>query len=134
MRWQWNIDAGPVTENADAFVAAFCDWMNSHTDSHVAFVAQDNDTGDAVGMAWLACLARPPDPGELDRRVGDLQSVYVVPNLRNLGVGSALISAVVDHARGIGMERLTVTAGSRSGPLYLRHGFTAAERLLQLTL
>jgi GNAT superfamily N-acetyltransferase len=63
--------------------------------------------------------------------VGWLEELYVVPALRGRGVGSALLGEVMTRARQLGWRavELEVVAGhERAVPLYVRHGFTAANR------
>ena len=107
-------------------------WMRDNAATHTALVAVDGDR--VVGMAWLARLARLPNPGQARRDHGDLQTVYVLPEYRDRGVGSALVAAVVNEARRRGMHFLTVRSGTRSQIVYQRLGFAPYDLLLNLQL
>lgn len=61
---------------------------------------------------------------------GDVQSVYVLPEYRDAGVGSTLIAAVLRYADDVRLEHVTVHANDRALPLYKRAGFTADGELL----
>ncbi len=104
-------------------------WWAGHQASHVPFLAV-LASGSAVGMAWLAITARVPRPGGWGRLCGDIQSVYVVPEHRSAGIGTALIGAVARHADALDLEHVTVHANQRARSLYERAGFAASRDLL----
>lgn len=56
-----------------------------------------------------------------------LASVYVAPEFRDRGVGSALVQRVVDEARGLGVETLYLFTPDRES-LYARIGWKVIER------
>ncbi len=86
-----------------------------------AFVALEGET--LLGSASLI-------DNDMDTRK-DLQpwlaSVYVSPEFRDRGVGSALVQRVVDEARGQGMETLYLFTPDRES-LYARMGWKVIER------
>ena len=128
LRWEWRCERRVPAEPYDAFVAAFADWQRAHVATHTAYVAEAG--GEVVGMAWLAAVARAPNPDEHDRCHGDVQSVYVRPAHRDGGTGTRLVEALVADARARGMDHLTVHSGTRSLPVYARLGFAPFDRLL----
>lgn len=129
LRAAWGEEYGA---SSPGFAAVFEEWVRGSGSTHTAFVAEVS--GEVVGMAWLARLERPPSPEEGRRLHGDLQSVYVVPSRRNMGIGAALTAAVIEEARRLGMTRLTVQSSGRAVPLYQRAGFEHSDRLLRLDL
>jgi ribosomal protein S18 acetylase RimI-like enzyme len=72
-----------------------------------------------------------PTPSRLDRRTGDVQSVYVVPEARGAGVGTALLDAVLREARDRELMLVTVHANERAASLYLRSGFRDGQLWLE---
>jgi GNAT superfamily N-acetyltransferase len=82
-------------------------------------------------MAWLMHADRVPGVTNPDRRMGDVQSVYVVPELRNRGVGAQLMSAVWAEARNRELEFVTVHSSERAVPMYERAGFRAGQNWLE---
>jgi len=56
-----------------------------------------------------------------------LASVYVAPEFRDRGVGSALVQRVVDEARALGVETLYLFTPDRES-LYARMGWKVIER------
>ena len=115
--------------NERAFAEDLTGWWEDHRDSHVPFLALLPSSG-AVGMAWLALTARVPRPGGGSRLSGDIQSVYVVPEHRCSGVGTALMRAVLQHAEALGVEHVTVHSNQRAASLYERAGFSTSQELL----
>ena len=107
-------------------------WWETHRDSHLPFLAVPS-SGAPVGMAWLALTARVPRPGATARICGDVQSLYVVPEHRTAGVGTALVESVVRHAESLGVEHVTVHCNERSRRLYGRAGFLPSDDLLVWT-
>jgi GNAT superfamily N-acetyltransferase len=70
------------------FLRSMTGWVLDHLSTHVPLVAEVD--GRISGMAWLALVIRVPSPRLADRRTGALQAVYIVPVVRNQGVGAAL--------------------------------------------
>ncbi|PJE98045.1 GNAT family N-acetyltransferase [Streptomyces carminius] len=130
LRRRWAMENGREPAGTrEEFVRHFTDWARRNAASHRCLVAV---RGEAVlGMAWLALVPRVPTPHAPERFSGDVQSVYVVPGERDAGLGGLLVDAVVDLARGLGAERVTVHSSVRAVPVYTRHGFTGSPRLLQ---
>ncbi|TCC26166.1 N-acetyltransferase [Kribbella sindirgiensis] len=114
----------------DAFTNEFEQWWAARDDAHVAYVAR-LDQPEIVGMAWVALVARPPKPGATSRMSGDIQSVFVLPEARGRGIGSALVKAAADHAMAAGALHVTVHSGSKAVPVYERLGFESSRQLLQ---
>jgi GNAT superfamily N-acetyltransferase len=105
----------------DVFVEFFSTWISDHQLTHLPFLAEVD--GNAVGMAWLMVADRVPDASQRYRGCGDVQTVYVVPDLRDHGIGAALIEAVLVEASGRQLEHVTVHANDRALPFYQRAGF-----------
>lgn len=121
LRWRRATqERGYQGDNLDEFVATLGDWMRGHPE-HRAFVAEA--AGEVVGMAWLAVVDRVPTANKYARRGGDVQSVFVVPELRDRRVGALLMSAVLNEARRLGLEHVTVHSSPRAVPFYERNGW-----------
>lgn len=129
LRWRWVDDSSPTDPkpDLDTYRRDAVGWARAHRETHLPFAAVSADR--VVGMAWLALLPRVPTPSGLDRLSGDLQSCYVIPEYRGLGLGRRLASAVLAEAAKRGLEHVTVHASPASVPMYQRAGF---EHHLQL--
>lgn len=112
-----------------AFAVDLSTWWEAHALSHHAFLAREG--GEGVGMAWLALVPRVPRPGTTARRWADLQSVFVLPQCRGRGIGSALVQAATAHALASGAATVTVQSGRRAVPVYERLGYASSPQLLQ---
>jgi GNAT superfamily N-acetyltransferase len=133
LRWQWRADErneAPGDVDRATFVDFFAGWVVDHLNTHLPYVAEVD--GRLAGMAWLMLTDRVPSVTNLDRRFGDVQSVYVVPDLRNLGIGAALMDAVRAEARARELEFVTVHSSERAVPMYERSGFRGGQRWLEL--
>jgi GNAT superfamily N-acetyltransferase len=126
-------DEGDTAAVEQSFAEDLLGWWRAHNDSHVPFLATLPST-DAVGMAWLAVTARVPRPGSMSRRSGDVQSVFVVPEHRSRGVGIALLRSVLQHAKALDLEHVTVHSHQGAASLYERAGFTSTPDLLIRTV
>ena len=133
LRWVWRSEErGEHGLSPAEFEAALGLWWASHEQSHVAYIAERD--GDAVGMAWLAMFDRIPQPRDVRRLAGNLQSVFVLEAFRNQGTGRALVEAVIAAARARGVGYLIVHPSQRAYPLYRRLGFAATYDLLHMDL
>ena len=85
-----------------------------------------------VGMVGLTRYERMPRPGEpVTTAWGYLGGLFVLPDHRDGGTGSALVEAALGHARETGLVRVVLSpGGSRAAPLYRRLGFRQAKELL----
>jgi len=129
LRWRWSVQengAAPVMSR-EQYDAALVAWAAEHRDSHVGFVAELD--GSIVGMTWIAITPRFPTPQSAERRTADLQSVYVVPEARGHGIGSALVRAAIEEAVARGASRAVVHSSDAAIELYARHGFVSSARL-----
>jgi GNAT superfamily N-acetyltransferase len=113
-----------------AFEEALAGWMAEHAASHFPFLAEAD--GLPVGMAWLAVVDRIPGPEFFVRQAGWVQSVYVVPEQRDVGAGSLLLQLLIERAEELGLRYLIVHPTERSYPFYERLGFRGTDRLLEL--
>lgn len=128
LRWTWRAESHPeLPVKVENFVAAFAEWWDSTSD-FVAFVATDGDQ--TIGMGFIALGSRVPDPSALVRRHADIQSVYVLPEYRNRGIGAKIVRSLIDYGRKVGCIRITVHSGNRAVPIYERAGFQHSRQLM----
>ncbi|MEU7821572.1 GNAT family N-acetyltransferase [Catellatospora sp. NPDC049133] len=129
--WLDTVKEEPGGRSVEAFAAELAHWWAARQDSHLAFVARLADA-EIAGMAWVALLPRIPRPGATSRLSADIQTVFVVPEQRGQGIGSALVQAASEYAANVGAIRVTVHSGRRAVPMYERLGFESSRQLLRL--
>lgn len=122
-------DGSGAAPDGAGFMELFSAWISDHLSSHLGFVADVG--GDVVGMTWLMVAERVPSPERQYRRSGDVQSVYVMPGLRDRGIGAALLEAALDEAGRLELEHVTVHSSDRAVRLYQRMGFQHDQRWLR---
>jgi GNAT superfamily N-acetyltransferase len=133
LRFEWRVGEGAeVGAGIDEFVDAFTRWVEQHESTHIGFVASLD--GEPVGIVFLALLDRVPGPERWHRRAGALQSLYVTPPRRGVGIGARLCQEVISTARELRLDYVTVHPSERSFPLYRRLGFAPSGDLLELDL
>jgi len=128
--WKDTNDEEPAQESIDTFTDELAHWWAIHRETHTAFVARD-DRPAIIGMAWIALLPRIPRPGATNRMSADIQTVFVMPQHRGHGIGSALVDAATQHATQLGAIRVTVHSSRKAVPVYERLGFESSPQLLQ---
>ncbi|MFD0785343.1 GNAT family N-acetyltransferase [Micromonospora azadirachtae] len=130
LRWRrLTEERGYTGTDRDAFLQLFSTWVADHLSSHLPFLAEVD--GAVAGMAWLMVADRVPTPADRARRSGDVQSVYVVPQLRDSGIGAELLEAVLAEARKLDLEHVTVHSTERAVRFYQRVGFQHDQRWLR---
>ena len=112
-----NVEIRPL---ADAELAIADARLPLHRlDAGTGFYLVGWDGGEPAGHAYLA-LTSPLE----------VQDMYVLPELRGRGIGTALLNAAEDEARSRGATRLTLTVGVDSAGarrLYERQGYADCE-------
>ncbi|MGL5939913.1 MAG: GNAT family N-acetyltransferase [Waterburya sp.] len=96
--------------------------LRPHDDSASGIFGAFGDSNQLIGMLGFSRENRPKRA-----HIGSLWSMYVLPEYRCLGVGSALLDEALSHARRLGVLRqivLTVTANNLAAQsLYSSRGF-----------
>ncbi len=110
------------------FVEAFRDWFVEEGASRWWWIAEEG--GEAVGMIGLKLFDRMPTPDGAQKSWGYLANLFVLPERRGTGAGTALVTALLDEADRSGLVRVVLSPSERAIPLYERLGFAPASSLL----
>jgi GNAT superfamily N-acetyltransferase len=133
LRYSWRVDElGEQGLDAEEFESQMRGWIGRHRDTHLGYLATQDAV--AVACAWLCVIDRIPAPATFVRRAGVLQSVYVRPAQRNVGVGSDLVRLIIEEARAMDLDYLSVHPFEASVTFYQRLGFDVPDRTLELRL
>lgn len=99
----------------------------------VAWLAVDG-AGLVLGSAVLLAVRRFPSLQNPSRREGYLAHMYVRPEARRSGIGSALLEAAVRESRRRGLLRLRLHSTAEGRELYDRCGFRLRTNDMELFL
>jgi GNAT superfamily N-acetyltransferase len=132
LRYEFRTELDPATESGPVFIRRCSRWIAEALGPDGAWRCWVAALGTTlVGTAWLQIIEKLPNPvGHLDFH-GYVSSVYVTPQLRNAGIGSALLDACLAAAQAERIDALFLWPTSRSRALYERHGFVVPDDLLE---
>lgn len=97
---------------------------------HVACVAYDGD--EAVGCGGVCIQREMPSPDNPSGVCGYLMNIYTLPSRRGRGVGSAVVSHLIDVARERGALKIYLEATDEGRELYLDEGFGDMRGMMKL--
>jgi len=136
LRWRLHTNDRPVdeTERYSRFVEDFVRIGDADPRNGELFhwVASVDDR--LVGVMSVILVRMVPKPGELDGRWGYLTNCYVIPEMRNRGVGGALLSKVKAWASDLKLRLLTVWPSDPAYAFYERAGFSRPADQLVLPI
>lgn len=137
LRWQLYTEdvaatAGSAAEYRDRF-RRFAREAMADPDWHV-WVAEDG-SGTVVGAMWRFRVPRIPQPDRGEAApLGYLTNVYIEPAHRDGGLGSRMLSEVIEASRAEGFSLIVTWPSDRSYPFYERAGFVRGDDPLTLVL
>jgi GNAT superfamily N-acetyltransferase len=98
-------------------------WLAAEGDRRTTWLATLDDS--PVGMASLFEYRRMPRPGQPESRWGYVSNMFVREDLRNRGIGQALLTTIIATADERDYARLVLSPSAESLPFYQRAGFIA---------
>jgi L-amino acid N-acyltransferase YncA len=113
------------TETPDA--ATFATRFRTLLAREDVLVVLSGETGTETGFALLTVRPTPYYDGML----AQLEELYVVPDLRDGGIGTALLTTAVAEVRALGAEEMHINVDevdTDTRRFYERHGFWNVER------
>jgi GNAT superfamily N-acetyltransferase len=120
--WDFNTEFDSETDDADVLAARFARILA--LPGILAVLAEDD--GDAVGFALVSL--RPAI--WFDGPVSQLEELYVVPRLRDRGIGTQVLDLCRELARGLGSPEMHINVDEVDADtrrFYERHGFRNIE-------
>jgi GNAT superfamily N-acetyltransferase len=107
------------------FERRMADWLAAEGDRRTIWLATHAHS--PVGMASVLEYRRMPRPGRPDSRWGYVSNMFVREELRNRGIGSALLAAIIAAADERRYARLVLSPSARALPFYRRAGFVVPD-------
>jgi GNAT superfamily N-acetyltransferase len=136
LRWRLRVDDQPVSDQAayDRFVSDFigistAEWRPGDI---VHWLAADADH--VLGVMTVTVVRTLPSPENLRDRWGYISNTYVLPEMRNEGIGQELLEAIKAWAQEEQLELLVVWPSERAYSFYERAGFSRHPDPLVLKL
>ncbi len=100
-------------------------WLDEDGDRRTTWLAWLGE--EPVGMVSLFEYRRMPRPGRPDSRWGYVGNMFVREGLRNRGIGSALMTALIAAAEERSYARLVLSPSAAAIPFFQRAGFLVAD-------
>ena len=133
LRYEFRAGFGSVEEPESEFVPRCERWVEQRLaagDRWKAWIAESG--GVAAGTIWLQWIEKIPNPvAELEWH-GYITSLFVRETHRGKQLGTALLETALAACRDRGVDAVILWPTPPSRSLYLRHGFTAGEDILEL--
>jgi GNAT superfamily N-acetyltransferase len=132
LRYEFRSSLRSAVEARESFLTRCADWMRARLSGsawHCWIAERDRAL---VGNLWCCLIEKVPNPVAEVEQHAYITNFYVRPELRGGGVGESLLNAALDWCREQGVDAVILWPTERSRSLYLRHGFTLRDDLLQL--
>jgi len=121
LRSLWTADAGDDPD----FERRIGAWLAIEGDRRTTWLAALGDS--PVGMTSLLEYRRMPRPGHPDSRWGYVGNLFVREDVRNRGIGSALLRTIIAAADERDYARLVLSPSVRALPFFRRAGFIVPD-------
>ena len=129
IRWMSRSTDEQGRESAVAFARRFQAWLNEALTSNAWHAVVAERSSRIVGCMYLRIVDTVPVPGQAHRAWGYVTHAFVRSEHRRLGIGTALLNALVSEARSLKLKELQVWPSNEAISLYSRAGFMSAEQL-----
>ena len=135
LRYEFRSSLHNVVENESVFLERCTAWMRErlrNESNWKCWIAEWQ--GAAAGNVWAQLIEKIPNPIAEPEQFVYLTNFYVREEHRGKGVGSSLLSAVLDWSRNRNAQVVILWPTERSKSFYARHGFSFADDLMRLTI
>jgi ribosomal protein S18 acetylase RimI-like enzyme len=131
LRYQFRTELEPAGEAGPEFIARCTEWMRARLGGAGAWRAWVAERGGVeCGMVWLQLVEKIPNPVAEAEWHGYVTSLYVRPEWRAAGLGSALLQAALEECTRREVDAVFLWPTPRSRSLYERYGFRAREEVM----
>jgi ribosomal protein S18 acetylase RimI-like enzyme len=135
LRYDFRGGLDPVVEAKAVFVERCAAWMRRRLKAGGDWRCWVADAAGAiVGTVWLGLVEKLPNPIGEPEWHGYVSSLYVRPEYRGMGLGSALLDTCLRECETRPVDAVVLWPTPASRTLYLRHGFEVREDLMERRL
>jgi len=132
LRYEFRSKLAPAIEDEQEFAARCTTWMaNRLGDGHWHCWVVEDDTG-LFGNVWIQLVDKIPAPTDEPEEHAYLTNFFVRERARGRGIGSEMMTRVLDWTRERGVHAVFLWPTDRTRGLYERHGFCADGDVMQL--
>jgi GNAT superfamily N-acetyltransferase len=101
------------------------------TGEFLAWVAEAE--GQIVGAGGLIFLQKPPADGNLSGQEAHIMNMYITPQWRGKGIGTALINKIIESLKGTNAKRIRLHATESGRSVYEKVGLISMTSEMELT-
>ena len=135
LRWDFSPDEVAASGQSFAeFARDFEQFLHDALRSGDWSIWMAEQEGRLIANIYVNLVHKVPRPGRFGQRYGYVTNVYTEPDVRNAGIGSALLQRVIAWAREQRLELLLVWPSDESVRFYLRAGFIPSPTAMELDL
>lgn len=135
LRYEFRSAHTGAGEGEGEFVERCAGWMAERlAGDGVWFCWVAEDGARVVGNVWLQLFEKIPNPSDEPERHAYLTNFYVGESARGLGLGAGLLSTALGFCAARGVHAVILWPTERSRSLYVRHGFSRPDDILELSL
>lgn len=99
---------------------------------HTTVLAYDGDT--AVGCATICYITLMPTYSHPTGKRAHIMNVYTRKSHRRQGIGSRMMTALLDEAKQLGVTHISLDATESGKPLYKSLGFNTSDEAMGINL
>ena len=131
-RYELRSSAKQMIESDLDFIERCTVWMQERLrgNSWLCWIAECDET--PCGNVWAQLVEKIPNPAAETECFVYLTNFYVREEYRGNGIGTRLLSEVLAWSKANNAHTIILWPRERSKTLYARHGFAAADDLMQL--
>jgi len=133
-RYELRSSAKQLIESEEHFVERCIQWMRERIQGHSwrCWIAESEQT--PVGNIWAQLVEKIPNPAAETECYVYVTNFYVREQYRGKGIGTMLLSEALSWAKTNSAHTAILWPRERSKSLYVRHGFSAVDDLMQLVI
>jgi len=132
-RYELRSSSARTIESEEQFIERCAVWMQERLrsgSSWQCWIAECDER--PCGNVWAQMVEKIPNPAAETECYVYLTNFYVREEYRGQGIGTRLLSEVLTWSKAKNAHTVILWPRERSKSLYARHGFAAADDLMQL--